>query len=188
MYELLILGLLLFFNAHGYLMAEIVNDMIGPYARLSNGTLYPLLAKLEQRGLIVAHSDPAAATDDRRQKIYAITDAGRQRFHQDMLDTTSNPTDYQRIFQFKLLYFSFLTVEERRYLLDQYVTFCHAHLWHLKSQGAEFSLISGRPPILARAARIMEHLAAQWQAEIDWIAGERERLLADHSPPKEHDI
>ena len=52
MYELIILSLLMRWNAHGYLIASIINDMIGPYAKVSNGRLYPLLAKLEEQGLI----------------------------------------------------------------------------------------------------------------------------------------
>src|SRR5262245_48756011 len=52
MYELIILALLMRMPFHGYLIAKITNDMIGPMAKLSSGTLYPLLTKLEQNGLI----------------------------------------------------------------------------------------------------------------------------------------
>ena len=54
MYELMILSILMRGTAHGYLIASIINDIIGPYARLSNGRLYPLLSKLEDLGMIVA--------------------------------------------------------------------------------------------------------------------------------------
>ena len=52
MYELMILSILIRQQAHGYLIASIINDIIGPYARLSNGRLYPLLAKLEEAGYV----------------------------------------------------------------------------------------------------------------------------------------
>ncbi len=52
MYELIILSQLMVQPAHGYMIAKIINDMIGPYARISNGRLYPLLSKLEKSGLI----------------------------------------------------------------------------------------------------------------------------------------
>ena len=48
MYELIILSLLMRFPLHGYLIAQIANDTIGPWAKISNGTLYPLLTRLEQ--------------------------------------------------------------------------------------------------------------------------------------------
>ena len=53
MYELIILSLLMREPIHGYLIAKIINDMIGPIAKVSHGWLYPRLAKLEQEGLIV---------------------------------------------------------------------------------------------------------------------------------------
>ena len=52
MYELIILSLLMRFSLNGYAIAKIANDIIGPWAKVSNGTLYPLLTKLEKAGLI----------------------------------------------------------------------------------------------------------------------------------------
>ena len=52
MYELIILSLLMRFPLHGYLMMKITNDQIGPWARISSGTLSTILSKLEQTGLI----------------------------------------------------------------------------------------------------------------------------------------
>ena len=49
MYEFIILAQLMNGPAHGYLIAKIINDMIGPFARISYGRLYPLLAKLEEK-------------------------------------------------------------------------------------------------------------------------------------------
>lgn len=37
MYELLILGYMTRMPFHGYLMTKIINDMIGPFAKFSNG-------------------------------------------------------------------------------------------------------------------------------------------------------
>lgn len=90
MYEMIILALLARWPLHGYLIAKITNDILGPYARLSSGRLYPLLAKLEAAGLIVVADDAASTSDGRRQRRYAITDAGRQRVHELLMDTTSN--------------------------------------------------------------------------------------------------
>src|SRR6266481_3088918 len=70
-YEFLILSHLMKNSAHGYLIAHIINDIIGPYARLSNGRLYPLLAKLEQAGLIAVRTEPASAPPgDRQLRVY----------------------------------------------------------------------------------------------------------------------
>ena len=67
MYELIILSLLMRWNAHGYLIASIINDMIGPYAKVSNGRLYPLLARLEEQGLIETNVETEKALKGDRQ-------------------------------------------------------------------------------------------------------------------------
>ena len=43
-----------------------------------------------------------------RPRAYAITDAGRQRFREIMLDTKSAAGDYDRLFRIKVLYFQYL--------------------------------------------------------------------------------
>src|SRR5690349_25097481 len=100
MYELMILGQLMRHQAaHGYLIAKIINDIIGPYARVSNGRLYPLLAKMEQAGLIAVRTEPASAPPgDRQLRVYEITEAGRKRYRVLIMDTTLNPGEYQKLF------------------------------------------------------------------------------------------
>src|SRR5574337_1907573 len=96
MYEFIVLAQLMHGPAHGYLIAKIINDMIGPYARLSYGRLYPLLAKLEQNGLITVDAEAQSTGQgvgqhDRQMRIYTITDAGRLRFRILVNDIVSNP-------------------------------------------------------------------------------------------------
>src|SRR5262249_50557085 len=103
MYELIILSLLMRFPTHGYLIARIINELIGPYAKISNERLYLLLARLEAQGLIeVCEEAEKLQQRERHSRQYRITQAGRQRFYQVMRDTTSNPGEYQRIFQQKV--------------------------------------------------------------------------------------
>src|SRR6516162_280848 len=110
MYEFLILSHLMRNSAHGYLIAKIINDIIGPYARLSYGRLYPLLAKLEQNGLIEAEREASSGEKrDRQLRVYSITDSGRMRFQLLMNDTGSSPGDYQRFFAYKVTAFGFVT-------------------------------------------------------------------------------
>src|SRR5690242_6137548 len=103
MYELIILALLNNnVTFHSYLIAKIINDIVGPYAKISNGRLYPLLARLEKEGLIsVAGEGGEEHTNARPVQSYRITGLGRQRFYHLMMDVTSNPGDYQRLFYFK---------------------------------------------------------------------------------------
>ena len=185
MYELIILGLLMHQAAHGYLIAQIINDMVGPWAKVSNGTIYPMLAKLEQRGYILASAADAETRDGRGSKRLAITEAGQVRFRQLMLDTTSNPMDYQRIFHFKVHCIEMLPIPERRRLLDHYTMFCQATILHMQKETADFATIPGQPRILYWAANVMGHLTDQWEAELDWVNSLRPLLLTEESYEKD---
>src|SRR6266851_3166368 len=103
-YELIILGTLMVGPFHGYLIAKIMQNIHGPYGKISPGRLYPLLTKLEEAGLIVVESisEQQEHQQPRRFQVpsrrYRITEAGRKRFHALMMDTTSYLGDYQRVF------------------------------------------------------------------------------------------
>jgi DNA-binding PadR family transcriptional regulator len=180
MYELIILSFLVRSPMHGYLIARIINDMIGPYARFSNGRLYPLLAKLEEEGLIVAYTEPTDTHKGERQlRCYQITEEGRKRFHDLMMDTTSNPGDYQRLFLHKVPYLEFLKPTERMYLIDHYVNYCQAHILHLTAEKEDLARTKHMNlSQLNVTLNVMQHMIDQWKLELDWANSLREKDLA----------
>ncbi len=180
MYELIILSFLIRNPMHGYLIARIINDMIGPYARFSNGRLYPLLAKLEEEGLIVAYTETTNTHKGERQlHSYQITEEGRKRFHDLMMDTTSNPGDYQRIFLHKVPYLEFLKTTERMYLIDHYINFCQAHVLHLTAEKEDLARTKHMSlSQLNVTLNVMQHMIDQWKLELDWANSLREKDLA----------
>ena len=117
---------------HAYLIAKIMQNILGPYGQLSKGRLYPLLTKLEEAGLIMVEqvSEQQEKLSVRRSHIpsrsFQITEAGRKRLHELMLDTTSYPGEYQKLFLQKVAYFSFLQPEERLHLIEQYLSYCQS--------------------------------------------------------------
>lgn len=114
MYELLVLALLMHWPLHAYMIAEIANHILGPWERTSRGTLSSLLTKLEQAGLI-APADPAQVpfSTDCPSRVFALTAAGRERFYQLMIDTTSNEGTYQRLFRIKTLNLDYVSLEDQ---------------------------------------------------------------------------
>jgi DNA-binding PadR family transcriptional regulator len=191
MYEFIILAQLMHGPAHGYLIAKILNDMIGPYARLSPGRLYPLLAKLEQNGLIAAASDVQKGQQgDRQLRIYQITDAGQMRFQVLMRDTSSNPGDYQRLFAHKVTAFRFISPAERLRLIEHYLNYCQAHIFHLQGEAEDLvreAAISNQREFvyqrlntytLEAILNVMQHTIDQWQLELAWAKSLREREVA----------
>ena len=183
MYELIILSLLMRGPLHGYLIVKITNDQIGPWAKMSSGTLYTILTRLEQAGLIVILAQQGLPTQgDRRSRTFTITKEGRKRFHQLMLDTASNLGEYQKFFRYKLVYIDLIRPQERLLLLNHYINYCQTSILYLQSEmEALVYELAGHPnpAYLENALSVMRHLAQQWQGELDWVRGIREKELAE---------
>ena len=182
MYELIILSLLMRFPVHGYLMMKITNDQIGPWARISSGTLSTILAKMERMGLIAVFlREDAIGRGDRRARTYTITEEGRKRFHQLMMDTSSNLGEYQKFFHHKMTYFDLLRPDERLLLLNHYINYCQATVLHTQTEmdSLVYELADQpNPAFLENLLRVMKHIVQQWQAELDWVRSVREQELS----------
>ena len=73
---ILILKALLPGPAHGYAVARWVEDTTGDVLRIEEGSLYPALRRLEDRGWVT--SDWGVSENNRRARFYTITPAGRK--------------------------------------------------------------------------------------------------------------
>lgn len=184
MYELLVLALLMHWPLYAYLIAEIANHILGPWERISRGTLSSLLTKLEQAGLI-APADPAQVPfpTDRPSRVFAITPAGRERFYRLMMDTTSNQGTYQRLFRIKALHLEYVSSEDQLTLVDHYLSYCQMGLRYQQAEAQDFVT----NPIKHRsvssfystvAQDVMELVSQQWQLELAWAKLLRERIIA----------
>ena len=189
MYELLVLALLMHGPWHGYLISKIANEMIGPWAKISSGTLYPLLARLEQAGLIVTLPQVEASRSQRQSHRYAITPAGQRRFHILMMDTSSNLGDYPRIFHLKAVHLAFLSPRERLHLANHYINYCERTILHMQTEAQDMQRIqsetqdtqresSDNPTFTDAVVDILQHLAQQEQGELDWALRVREQAFA----------
>ena len=177
MYELIILSLLMRMSMHGYLIVKVTNDLIGPWARISSGSLSTILNELEQRGLIAS---PRQVRGGRQARVFTITEEGRKRFHQLMMDTSSNLGEYQKFFHRKLEYFDLLRPNERLLLLNHYINYCQATILHRQTERE--SLLHEladhpNPAFLENVVRVMRHVEEQWEAELEWARGVREEVV-----------
>jgi DNA-binding PadR family transcriptional regulator len=184
MYELIILSLLMREPIHGYLISKIINDIIGPIAKVSHGWLYPRLAKLEQERLIVASLEDIEEKQGERQlRTYQITEAGRKRFHQLMMDTTSNPGEYSKFFWQKVCFLEYLHPAERLHLIDHYINYCQTHILHLKAQAK--NLVEGEIQYhamdmaqLEATLHVLRRSTSQWQVDLEYASSLREKEMA----------
>ena len=184
MYELIILSLLMREPFHGYLISKIINDIIGPVAKVSHGWLYPRLAKLEKEGLIVASLEGDAGKQGERQlRTYQITEDGRKRFYQLMMDTTSNPGEYSKFFWQKVCFLAYLHPAERLHLIDHYINYCQSHILHLKAQAK--NLVEGEVQYhamditqLEATLHILRRSTNHWQVDLEYTNSLREKEMA----------
>jgi PadR family transcriptional regulator PadR len=62
---------------HGYGLAKRIEQISGDELSVNQGTLYPLLLKLEHEGAIASEWGPS--DNNRRARFYRLTGAGRRR-------------------------------------------------------------------------------------------------------------
>jgi PadR family transcriptional regulator PadR len=75
---------------HGYGLARRIEQISGDLLAVNQGTLYPLLLKLEQEGAIA--SEWGASENNRRARFYRLTRIGRKQLQtatQDWAQTTA---------------------------------------------------------------------------------------------------
>jgi DNA-binding PadR family transcriptional regulator len=184
MYELLVLSLLMHWPLYAYLIADIANHILGPWERISRGTLSSLLTRLEQTGLI-APADPALVpfSTDRPSRVFALTSAGRERFYQLMMDTTSNQGTYQRLFRIKALHLEYISPEDQLSLVDHYVSYCQMGLRYQQAEAQDFVTNPIKQQSVSSfystiAQDLMDLVSQQWQLELAWAKLLRERIAA----------
>lgn len=78
---LLILKALVAQELHGYGIARWIRDTSGDALQIEEGSLYPALRRLEDRGLI--SSVWSMSDTNRRARFYALTAAGRRLLRED---------------------------------------------------------------------------------------------------------
>ncbi|MDQ2744307.1 MAG: PadR family transcriptional regulator [Chloroflexota bacterium] len=185
MYEFLVLSQLGRSPRHGYLIAKVIENIMGPFHRAHWGTLYPVLNRLLQEGLIeeVEGMEP---TEGRPRKVYAITKAGRQRLHEHLMDTSRHQGEYDRVFAHKVACFSLLTPDERIYLARHYTVYAQQNIDHLRECRDELPE-KARGHLTSRqvldTSSVMGHRMAYWEAERAWA--ESLILEQQHAPAME---
>jgi transcriptional regulator len=84
---------------HGYGIARRIEQISGDILALNQGTLYPLLLKLEHEGSIV--SQWGASENNRRARFYRLTATGRRQLHAETRDWNQTAAIIARFFEVK---------------------------------------------------------------------------------------
>ncbi len=155
MFDLAVLGLLRKRPRHGYeLKARLVE--LG-FARVSFGSLYPALRRLEKRGFL------EALRQSGRRKAYKLTDAGEQELAR-ILDSAEDDED--RRFNMQLAFFQYLepvarlrSLKRRRNYLVSRLRNAQTALQHETAKG----------PADHYTAALLQHNVESTDADIAWL-------------------
>jgi transcriptional regulator len=84
---------------HGYGIARRIEQISGDILAVNQGTLYPLLLKLENEGSIV--SEWGASENNRRARFYRLTTTGRKQLREETRDWEQTAAIIARFFEVK---------------------------------------------------------------------------------------
>jgi transcriptional regulator len=86
-------------SLHGYGIARRIEQISGDLLAVNQGTLYPVLLKLEQEGAIA--SDWGASEHNRRARFYRLTREGRKQLLDETRDWEQTTAIIERFFAVK---------------------------------------------------------------------------------------
>ena len=84
---------------HGYGIARRIEQISGNLLAVNQGTLYPLLLKLEQEGAIA--SEAGTSENNRKARFYRLTRVGRQQLRAETRDWEQTAAVIGRFFTVK---------------------------------------------------------------------------------------
>jgi DNA-binding PadR family transcriptional regulator len=117
MLELAVLGLLKERPMHGYQLSRELGDSLGGLWRVSYGSLYPTLRRLEADDAI--ESEAGDERGARRKKVYRITLKGEQVFLELLQESPNDTQTEDARFRMRLAFFRYLPPETRIRLLQR---------------------------------------------------------------------
>jgi len=162
MLELAVLGLLKERPMHGYQLSRELTESLGGLWRVSYGTLYPTLRRLEKDEAIA--SEPGDQRGARRKKVFRITPKGEQLFLELLQETPHDTQSEDARFRMRLAFFRYLPPETRIRLLERRRQALQQRLGTIAA-----SLRSDRADDYGRA--LIEHQRAITESDITWLDG-----------------
>ena len=175
MLELAILGLLKERSMHGYQLSKRLSDTLGGLWKVSYGSLYPALKRLEREGAV----EPVFDREDvgRRKNVYRITAKGEALFAE-LLQEAAPDSSEDKPFGVRLAFFRYLKPETRLRLLEKRRAYLEDRLSEMKT-----SLRNYRERIDGYTLSMMRHSSESTEQDIAWLDGlietERRHVSAD---------
>lgn len=164
MLELAILGLLKERSMHGYQLSKRLTDALGGFWRVSYGSLYPTLKRLEREGAVEQVFDEVAV--GRRKNVYRITEKGERLFLELLEEAGHDTSTEENRFRVRLAFFKYLAPDARIRLLERRRAHLEERLSTIKT-----SLASTRERFDTYTLSLMQHGRETTEQDIAWLDG-----------------
>jgi DNA-binding PadR family transcriptional regulator len=165
MLEFAVLGLLKEQDLHGYELRKRLGQILGPIGRLSFGTLYPALNRLEEAkavAVLKVSESRTGLTTQRGRKVYGITKIGQQYF-EDLLEANSQTED-DRSFALRLTFARYLPRDARLRLLMR-----RREQMMEQLKEAQAALDARRDRLDGYGSSLMEHRIEVAENDVAWL-------------------
>lgn len=171
MYELFVLGELMDQPLHGYLLHTILSRALGPLRQISWGSLYPLIKRLTQEGLITQLEEEQPEAVGRKRKVYQISELGIARFFELMREPLNYTADSQNLFRIKLSNFGHISLEMQLAILNEYKEYAEFMINHALMSKKQ---IVAEPEISENERQYIlltnDHKLTLAEADLEWIS------------------
>src|SRR5919197_1814753 len=146
---------------HGYQLSKRLSDTLGAFWKVSYGSLYPTLKRLQREGAI----EPVFPKEEvgKRKNVYRITPDGEQLFHELLSEAGQESWEDNR-FRVRLAFFKYLKPDTRLRLLEKRRAYLEDRLSEIKA-----SLGRARERIDNYTLSLMRHGEEATQQDIAWL-------------------
>ena len=165
---------------HGYQLSKRLADTLGAFWKVSYGSLYPTLKRLQREGAV----EPVFPKEEvgRRKNVYRITPKGEQLFYELLQEAGQESWEDNR-FRVRLAFFKYLKPDMRLRLLEKRRAYLEGRLTDIKS-----SLRNYRERIDNYTLSLMRHGQEATEQDIAWlddlIRAERRQVKGDAEKQK----
>jgi DNA-binding PadR family transcriptional regulator len=162
MLELAILGLLKERSMHGYQLSKRLTASLGGFWRVSYGSLYPSLKRLERQGAVERVFDSQDV--GRRKNVYRITEAGEELFRRLLEESGPEATGEDNRFRVRMSFFKYVSPETRIRLLERRRAFLEERLSTIRTSLASMDRDT-------YTVSLMQHGRESTEQDIAWLNG-----------------
>ncbi len=183
--ELVLMGLLAEVPRHAYqLQQEIQARGMRSWAEMGFSSIYAQLNRLESAGLLCSGPAVEEAVEgsgagkaargghrqghSRQRRVYQLTAAGWQAYHQAVYQRLSHPRPHGADFDLALAHLPALSPEETRAALQTYINEMQTSIQHVQNKWQADGAASNLP---AHVNALFAHSLAGMQAELNWVTG-----------------